>query len=288
MAEVKELDPKVIERLNKIDWDGLEKSVGITRKMVEAKPAIAAQLAYQQHTDLIFGSNKNIAGMFSLRAVPGKGENDPWTVKAYTMENEKKPGDRLFLYGNEITSQSAKDALLERTSWENSQGKKVFGYANANAGRPIAIMREGENGEKTKEHYLVSLHQPTNRIVGIPVSAVKGMLLNEDGTSRGTTVYGVKLSDDQVNKLCEGKAVVINGCKTAEGKEFNTAVQFDVARRQIVASHPTWLKEAQRAGVDVLGNAKEAAQEATQSEAKGKTRKAAEAPKVEKESKLKI
>lgn len=261
MADVV-LDPKVIERLDKIDWEGLKKSTGITREQIEKNPAVASQLAYQQYTDLIFGSTNEISGQFSLRAVPGKGEDDSWKVKAYTIENEKKPGDKLFLYGSPITSKAALDALFERTSWENNQGKKVFGRANANAGRPIAIEREVD-GQKKKDYYLVSIHEPTNRVVGIPVDAVKRMLQNPDGTSRGTSVYGAKLSDQQVDAICRGEHVVVSGCRNKDGKEFTTAVQFDVAKRQIVPSHPTFLKQAQRAGVDILGNRKEGqAQEA--------------------------
>lgn len=284
MAETdKTLDQKVIERLDKIDWDSLKKTTGITREQVEKFPAVASQLAYQQYTDLLFGSTADISGQFSLRAIPGKTPEEPWRVKAYTIEAEKSEKDDLFLYGSPIYSEAAKKALFEKTSWQNQNGEKVYGRANANAGRPVAIEREQENGEKKKEYYLISLHEPTNRIVGMPVEAIKRMLQNPDGTSRGQSVYGTKLTDDQVEKIVNGNAVKLDG-KTKEGKEFTAFVQFDVARRQIVPCHPTWLKQAERAGVDI-GIGKQQEQEKKKS-----TRKGA-APKQDSEkkgSKLKV
>ncbi len=286
MAEII-LSDAVKERLNKIDWDGLKKTTGITREQIEKMPTVANQLAFQGMTDLVFGSTEFISGQFSLRAIPGK-EGELWRVKAYTIEREKSVKDDIFLYGRPITSEKAKEALFERTSWENSEGKKVYGRANANAGRPIAIERE-VNGEKKKEYYLVGLHEPTNRIVGMPVEAVKNMFLGKDenGNSREVSVYGVKLDEKQLTSLCNGEHVILNGCKNKAGEEFSTAVQFDPVRRQIVPSHPTFLKEALRAGVDIVGARKEAPAEAPAKKAV-KTQKPAETPAEKKGRKINI
>ena len=278
------LDEKTIERLNKIDWDGLKASTGITRQQVERFPSIAKQLAYGQYTDLLYGNTPDISGQFSLRAIPGKGD-EPWRVKAYTMEKPKSVKDDLYYNGAKITSDTIKEALFAKTSWENSKGEKVYGRANANAGRAIAVIREGEDGKKNKEYHLISLHEPTNRIVGIPVEAVKAMLLNEDGVSRGTEVYGTALTTEQALRIAEGKAVKIEG-KTKEGNEFKAFVQFDVAKRQIVTAHPTWLKEAERAGEDLgLGN-KEAKAEVAKAK-KAPAKKAAETQETKAAPKLK-
>ena len=251
------LDPRVAERLDKIDWDGLLRITGIRREQIEGNPTVARQLAYQQYTDLVYGNTADISGQFSLRAVPGREPDEAWKVKAYTIEREKTVNDDIFLYGSPITSKKAKEALFERTSWENSEGKRVVGRANANAGRPIAIERDVD-GERRKDYYLVSLHEPTNRVIGIPVDAVRRMFFDENERAREVSIYGARLSAEQLDEICKGNHVLVDGCRNSKGEEFSTFVQFDVARRQLVPTHPAILKEAQRVGVDLLGSRKEA------------------------------
>ena len=240
----------VQERLNKINWESLKDKYGISKDSIMQNPAIASQLAFGLYTDLVPGFTDEISGMFSLRAYP-QGEGQEWKVKVYTMEKPKTEADTLYLYKQPITSDSVRKALLERTSWEGNAGEVKRGFANANGGRPIAIEIDGR-----KQEFLVSLHQPTNRIVGIPVEQVRMYFLDKDGASRGKSMYGVTFTDDQVKALCEGKAVRLDGCKTKGGEIFNCYVQFDAAQRQVVSCHPGWLKEAQRTGTD-LGLGKE-------------------------------
>lgn len=247
----------VQERLNNINWDDLKNKYGISRDSLN--PFIASQLAYGQFTDLVPGSTEDLSGMFSLRAYP-QGEGEPWKVKVYTMERPKSQEDTLYLYKQPITSDSVKKALLERTDWPGNDGQRKFGYANANGGRPIAIEIDGK-----KQLFLVSIHQPTNRIVGMPVEQVKAFFLDKDGASRGKGMYGVQFTDEQAKALAEGKAVRMEGCKNKEGNTFNCYVQFDAAQRQVVPCHPTWLKEAQKTGTDLgLGQQKEQAKKPEQ------------------------
>lgn len=268
------LDPRVAERLDKIDWDGLLRITGIRREQIEGNPTVARQLAYQQYTDLVYGNTADISGQFSLRAVPGREPDEAWRVKAYTIEREKTVNDDIFLYGSPITSKKAKEALFEKTSWENSEGKRVVGRANANAGRPIAIERDVD-GERRKDYYLVSLHEPTNRVIGIPVDAVRRMFFDENERAREVSIYGARLSAEQLDEICKGNHVLVDGCRNSKGEEFSTFVQFDVARRQLVPTHPAILKEAQRVGVDLLGSRKEAP---AQEPARTRERKAGQAP----------
>lgn len=268
------LDPRVAERLDKIDWDGLLRITGIRREQIEGNPTVARQLAYQQYTDLVYGNTADISGQFSLRAVPGREPDEAWRVKAYTIEREKTVNDDIFLYGSPITSKKAKEALFEKTSWENSEGKRVVGRANANAGRPIAIERDVD-GERRKDYYLVSLHEPTNRVIGIPVDAVRRMFFDENERAREVSIYGARLSAEQLDEICKGNHVLVDGCRNSKGEEFSTFVQFDVARRQLVPTHPAILKEAQRVGVDLLGSRKEAP---AQEPARTMERKAGQAP----------
>lgn len=234
----------VQNRLNNINWDHLKEKYGIAKETIMNNPTVAAQLAYGQMTELVYGSTKELTGSFSLRAFP-QGEGKEWAVKLFTMEKPKTANDTLYLYNQPITSAKVKEALLERTSWEDNKKKTHHGLANANGGRPIAIEVDGR-----KQEFLVSIHLPTNRVVGMPVEQVKAMLLDEHGHSRGRGIYGVTFTDEQAKALAEGKAIAISGMKR-DGERFTCCVQFDAAQRQVVTCHPTWFKEAQKAGLDM-------------------------------------
>lgn len=257
-----EITKEVQEKLDKIDWKTLEQKYGISRKTVEQSPAIASQLVYGQMTDLVYASTPEMNAMFSLRAYPT--QDGDWTVKLYSMEKPKTPADTLYLYNQPITSQRVKDALLERASWEDGDHNKRYGYANANGGRPISLEINGR-----KQDFLVSIHQPTNRVVGMPVDLVKSYLLDKDGHSKGKGIYGVKFTDEQAKALSEGNAVVISGTRKS-GEKFTCCVQFDAAQRQVVACHPSWFKEAMKAGLDMSKTQEQAPKQEVQT---GKGRK---------------
>lgn len=241
----------VQERLSKINWDSLKEKYGISKDSIMQNAAIATQLAYGQYTDLVPGSTEEITGMFSLRAYP-QGEGEQWKVKVYTMEKEKSASDAIYIYGHQIQSELIKKALFERTSWNGNDGATKYGFANANAGRPLAIEVDGK-----KQEFLLSIHQPTNRVVAMPVEQVKLYFMDKEGASRGKSMYGVSFSEEQAKALSEGKAVRLDGCKTKTGETFSCYVQFDAAQRQVVSCHPSWLKEAERTGTDLgLGNQK--------------------------------
>lgn len=241
-----------------INWEDVKSKYGISRDSLT--PFIATQLAYGQMTDLIPGHTEDLSGMFSLKAYPVADEQY-WKVKAYTMERPKSADETITLYNQPITSDTVKKALCERTDWEGNDGKRRYGLANANAGRPVSIIIDGR-----KQQFLVSIHQPTNRVVGIPVEQVKACFVDKEGASRGKGMYGVTFSDDQIQSLCEGKAIRLDGCTSKDGQKFNCYVQFDAAQRQVVPCHPTWLKEAQKSGTD-LGLGKPKAQEKPKAEA---------------------
>jgi hypothetical protein len=84
----------------------------------------------------------------------------------------------------------------------------------------------------------------------MPVEQVRAMLLDDKGHSRGKGIYGVTFTDEQAKALAEGKAIAISGMKR-DGERFTCCVQFDAAQRQVVTCHPTWFKEAQKAGLDM-------------------------------------
>ena len=265
-----ELSKDIQERLEKINWDSLKEKYGISKEAITSNPRVASQLAYGQMTDLVYGSNKEISGLFSLRAYP-QGEGKEWAVKIYTMEKSKSESDNITVYNQPITSEKVKQELCRHTSWIDSDGNKRAGLANANGGRPISLMLDGR-----KQECLVSIHQPTNRVVAMPVEQVKAYLFDKSGELRGRSLYGVKFSKEQAHALAEGRAVVINGLRK-DGTEFKCCAQFDAAQRQVVPCHPIWFQEALRAGMDTgQSQSKAKSQSQTQSQSEGKEQKSAQ------------
>ena len=238
----------VKQRLDNMDWKRLEEATGITRESIEKNQFIVDQLVDGKVTHPVYGFTPDVTGDFCLRAVPGANEGDKMVIKAYTISNLPKKDLETGKYpdlpfmGGFITSDAAKEALFERTSWVNKNGQSVNGYANANAGRPVAIMMKNrETGEKEKVNYIVSLHPQSNRLFGIPQEALKNVLKAGDSRSK---IYGVQLPDDQLESLANGKAVYRTDWKGPNESTFAAAVQFNACERQLVICHPTALKKA--------------------------------------------
>ena len=261
------LSKDVQERLDKINWDSLKEKYGISKDSITKNPTVARQLAYGQMTDLVQANTKEMNAQFSLRAFPT--ESGEWAVKLCSMERPKTMGDTLYLYNHPITSERVKEALLERTEWMDGDNNRRYGLANANGGRPIAIELDGQ-----KKEFLVSIHQPTNRVVGMSVDQVRSQLLDQDGHSRGRGIYGVKFTDEQAKALSEGAAIAISGTRK-DGQQFTCCVQFDAAQRNVVPCHPKWFKEAQKAGMN-MGPQQQNSQAKDQKQAQAQQQKPAE------------
>lgn len=240
------LSKDVQEKLDMINWESLKDKYGISRDTFYNSPHLASQLVYGQMTDLVFASKEDFSGMLSLRAnMDTSGEKPQMKVKVFTMERPKTLSDTLYLYRQPITSEKVREALLEKGEWQGPDGKKAYGYLNANGGRPISINIDGK-----KQQFLVSIHQPTNRVVGMSLDSVRSFFFDKESNLRGKGMYGIPFTAEQANALIEGKAVVHSG-QRKDGEAFTCCIQFDAARREPVVSHPSWLKEAQKAGMDM-------------------------------------
>ena len=238
------------EKLDNINWESLQANYGISKDYVYSNNAVASQLAYGQPTDLIPARNDVFSGMVSLRAYPVQ-DSTEWKVKVIAMEKEKTKYDTLTLY-NQPLPDRVRDALLQRTDWVGNDGKTKYGHANANAGEPVKLTIDGR-----EQQFLVSIHQPTNVVMGMSVDQVKAHLFDKEGNVRDRGMYGVQFTPEQAKGLAEGRAVRLDGCRNKEGQTFSCYVQFDAAQRQVVACHPAWLKEAQKTGTDLgLGQQK--------------------------------
>ena len=250
------LSKDVQEKLDMINWDSLKDKYGISRDTFYNNPHLASQLAYGQMTDLVFASKEDFSGLLSLRAnMDTSGEKPEMKVRAFTMEKPKTMADTLYLYKQPITSEAVKEALLEKGEWLGPDGKKMHGHLNANGGRPITLNIDGK-----RQQFLVSLHHPTNRVVGMSLDSVRSYFYDKDNNLRGRGMYGVPFSEEQVKGLIEGNAVVHSGLRK-DGESFSCCVQFDAAKREPAISHPSWLKQAQKAGAEIAPKQKQEQQE---------------------------
>ena len=103
----------------------------------------------------------------------------------------------------------------------------------------------------------------------------RSFFFDKDNNLRGRGIYGVQYTAEQANALAEGKAVVISAQRKG-GEQFQCCVQFDAAMRQPVVCHPSWFKEAQRAGMDAAPKQKQeekAAQQQKASQEQNQTQK---------------
>ena len=250
------LSKDVQEKLDMINWDSLKDKYGISRDTFYNNPHLASQLAYGQMTDLVFASKEDFSGLLSLRAnMDTSGEKPEMKVRAFTMEKPKTMADTLYLYKQPITSEAVKEALLEKGEWLGPDGKKMHGHLNANGGRPITLNIDGK-----RQQFLVSLHHPTNRVVGMSLDSVRSYFYDKDNNLRGRGMYGVPFSEEQVKGLIEGNAVIHSGLRK-DGESFSCCVQFDAAKREPAISHPSWLKQAQKAGAEIAPKQRQEQQE---------------------------
>ena len=265
------LSKDVQEKLDMINWESLKDKYGISRDSIYNDPRIASQLAYGMMTDLVYANKEDFTGPLSLRAnLDTSGEKPEMKVKVYTIEKPKTATDQLYLYRQPITSEKVREALLEKTKWTGPDGKEYKGLANANGGRPITLNIDGR-----KQQFLVSIHQPTNRVVGMSLDSVRSYFYDKDNNLRGRGMYGVPFTPEQINGLIEGKAVVHTG-QRKDGEAFTCCIQFDAAKREPTVSHPSWFKEAQRAGMDAAPKQKQeekAAQQQKASQEQNQTQK---------------
>ena len=258
------LSKDVQEKLDMINWDSLKDKYGISRDTFYTNPHLASQLAYGQMTDLVFASKEDFSGLLSLRAnMDTSGEKPEMKVRAFTMEKPKTMADTLYLYRQPITSEKVKEALLATGEWLGPDGKKMGGHLNANGGRPITLNIDGK-----RQQFLVSLHHPTNRVVGMSLDSVRSYFYDKDNNLRGRGMYGVPFTEEQVKGLIEGNAVVHSGLRK-DGESFSCCVQFDAAKREPTISHPSWLKQAQKAGAEIAPKQRQEQQEKAAQQQKG-------------------
>jgi hypothetical protein len=88
------------------------------------------------------------------------------------------------------------------------------------------------------------------------LDSVRSFFFDKDNNLRGKSMYGVPFTAEQANAMIEGKAVAHSG-QRKNGEAFSCCIQFDAAKREPTVSHPSWYKEAQRAGMEAAPKQKQ-------------------------------
>lgn len=231
--------------MDTIDWEQVMNDLRLTREEILEYANVSRQLVEGLFTDLVVIDTGVISGLFSLRAFPCS-DGGLMMVRAYSLEKPKTLEDEIYVFGNRIESETIRRSLLEKTDWTGFDGKRRYGYANANAGSPVRLEVDGK-----RDIYLLSVHQQSNRVVGETLDTVRDYFFHADGNLRGRSIFGVFFTERQCSAMCEGRAVRIEGCMREDGKPFGCFVQFDASLHQVVVCHPTWVKEALKAGVEL-------------------------------------
>lgn len=198
----------------RIDWSQLEK-FGVTRETLEKTKSLDAMLNFQKSPVLI-----PIAAKF-----------DDTTLRTDArLSFRETPDGNLTLAIHAIR----KEPELERPYFGikfNDEDKQNL-LTTGNLGR--VANAEYKQGEHTP--VFISLDKLTNELVA----------LRADKLKIPETIKGVTLNDGQKKELSEGKAVLVEGMTSKNGKEFSSLVQINADKKGIEFRFDNQPKQAQQ------------------------------------------
>ncbi len=216
------VEPKVQEQKQsahaidekRIDWSQLEK-FGVTRETLEKTKSLDAMLNWQKSPVLI-----PIAAKF-----------DDTTLRTDArLSFRETPDGNLTLAIHAIR----KEPELERPYFGikfNDEDKQNL-LTTGNLGRVASA--EYKQGEHTP--VFISLDKLTNELVA----------LRADKLKIPETIKGVTLNDVQKKELSEGKAVLVEGMTSKNGKEFSALVQVNADKKGLEFRFDNQPKQAQQ------------------------------------------
>lgn len=284
-----QLSEYVINRLERIDWESLEKNYNIKKDVIMKNSRLATQLANGQVTDYVriycksdSGAGLSVSGEAALRA---SFRNDKESPKINIFF--PSPSVDLTVFGEELRSDKVKADIFDTYT----RDKKVQ-HSLVSGQTPITMsFKDAETGEEKEVEYLVSLdpikynekgvaYRGTNRLFVMPVSEVKNYLTNV-----AKSMYGYTFRSGEINELSKGGVIEkTNGeFKKLDGTPFDACVQFSVVERKLVAVYPESFrkKQAQKSRIERYENAKNAESQTAAETKKSETKKAAEPKKAE-------
>ena len=185
-----------------IDWEYLNK-VGVSKEMLERSGVLDGMLkGYKTNKTIPLTLNINEAMVIKMDARLSFFSNNNGQVVLGVHGIRKEPELGRPYFGHNFTEEEKKN--LRETG---------------NLGHPIDLNLRGN----TYEPCLVSIDRNTNELVAVRTEHV--YIPNE--------IKGVKLEQDEINKLKNGEPVFVDGMTSAQGKEFSATLQYNAERRGI-------------------------------------------------------
>lgn len=186
---------------NRIDWSQLER-LGVTRKTLEKTKSLDAMLNFQKSSVLLPITAKfdditlKTDARLSFRETP----DGKLSIAIHALR--KEPELERPYFGVKFTEEDKKNLM---------QTGNLGRIANA----------EYKQGETTP--VFLSLDKLTNELVA----------LRADKLKIPDTIKGITLNDVQKKELSEGKAVLVEGMTSKQGKEFSAHIQINADKKGI-------------------------------------------------------
>ncbi|MCC9043594.1 DUF3945 domain-containing protein [Myroides sp. M-43] len=188
--------------INDINWESLSR-LGLSKEKLEEMDLLELLLKGYKTKDLVMVNLDLGAAVFSLDARLGLTHNKDGQV-VMTLEGVKKyPNLNVPFQGHEF-SKLDKHNLLK----------------TGNMGRVVELL-DPETNQKIPS--VVSVDKLTNNIV---VTSVEKMQVP-------TQLKGVDLTDQQLDGIKQGKAVLVQGMSSAKGNPFDAEIQYNASKGHI-------------------------------------------------------
>ena len=184
-----------------IDWKSLE-AVGVSKEMLKQMNLFDDMLKGYK-TNRLIPLNINVPGLVKGRVdarLSFATDENGQVVLAMSGVRQKKELDRPY-FGHNFSEEDKK--MLRETG---------------NLGRTVELLLPGN---PSYEPCLVSMDLETNELSCVPQSQI--YIPNE--------ICGVTLDKREIEKLKNGEGVLVEGMKSAKGKEFDATLQYSATRR---------------------------------------------------------
>lgn len=184
-----------------IDWKSLE-AVGVSKEMLKQMNLLEDMLKGYK-TNRLIPLNINVPGLVKGRVdarLSFATDENGQVVLAMSGVRQKKELDRPY-FGHNFSEEDKK--MLRETG---------------NLGRTVELLLPGN---PSYEPCLVSMDRETNELSCVPQSQI--YIPNE--------ICGVTLDNREIEKLKNGEGVLVEGMKSAKGKEFDATLQYSATRR---------------------------------------------------------
>lgn len=274
MAEVT-LTPEDREKLAALDWDAIQQSHGLSMETIPVSDLKA--LANGRATNLITVSIERTP-IPGIPFTPGRDEKsvqlvtrfvkneqsnqwelDPRIVVRGMDKDYKLSPDNLsivFDFGykkalDPVEHKKIIDYVLETATFTNAQGEKSKSYVCNICPEPLVMVWEG-TGEEQK--FFVGLDNRSLRPVAVSEKALMARLVDEEGHSRVKHELfgkGITVTDELAAALAKGEVCAAFG-QTQDGKQFATAISYNVARGEITEDRSSRGETVRKAAYEYL------------------------------------